>query len=151
MAREPAQNQLQQSPMHLLHRAGQLADSLFMLGDSKITPRQLAILIAVAEDEGTNQAGLVARTGIDRSTMTDLVQRMQRKGLIQRQRTADDARADDIKLTEQGRRALRTVKPLAQKVDQQLLTALTGKQREQLLDALKSIVAAMPQRSVKAS
>ena len=34
-----------------------------------LTPRQYAILIAIEENEGVSQTGLVAKTGIDRSTL----------------------------------------------------------------------------------
>ena len=52
-----------------------------------LTPRQLAVLITVSQTEGQSQTGLVERTGIDRSTMADIVRRMQRKGLLKRRRT----------------------------------------------------------------
>jgi DNA-binding MarR family transcriptional regulator len=49
-------------------------------------------------NEGLSQTGIVARTGIDRSTLADLVRRLQRKGLLQRRRTKDDARAYAVKM-----------------------------------------------------
>ena len=61
--------------------------------DGDLTPRQLAVLVTVAQNEGLSQTGLVDRTGIDRSTLADIVRRMQRKGLLQRRRTKEDARA----------------------------------------------------------
>jgi DNA-binding MarR family transcriptional regulator len=105
-----------------------------------LTPRQLAVLLTVAQNEGLSQTGLVDRTGIDRSTLADIVRRMQRKGLLQRRRTREDARAYAVKLTDEGRRILRTAEPLARKVDERILDALPGKQREQFIDDLLSIV-----------
>jgi DNA-binding MarR family transcriptional regulator len=105
-----------------------------------LTPRQLAVLMTVAQNEGLSQTGLVDRTGIDRSTLADIVRRMQRKGLLQRRRTKEDARAYAVKLTDEGRRVLRTAEPLARKVDERVLDALPGKQREQFIDDLQLIV-----------
>src|SRR5262245_19971210 len=87
-------NQLDRSPVHLLHRASQAVDDVFAAGMqmSGLTPRQLAVLITVDRNEGVSQTGLVDRTGIDRSTMADIVMRLKRKGLIQRRRTKTDAR-----------------------------------------------------------
>ena len=110
------------------------------MGERDLTPRQLAILIAVAEDEGANQTELVERTGIDRSTLAGLVRRLQRKRLLQRHRKKADARAYAVKLTDEGRRLLRTVEPLAKRVDERVLDALPNKQRDQFIGALVSIV-----------
>ena len=142
MAREANSDELWRSPIHLLHRAGQCAENVFQseMGDRDLTPRQLAILMAVAEDEGASQTGLVERTGIDRSTLADLVHRLQRKHLLQRRRKKEDARTYAIKLTNEGRRVLRAAEPLAKRVDQRVLDALPNKQRDQFMGALVSIV-----------
>jgi len=108
--------------------------------DGDLTPRQLAVLVTVAGNEGLSQTGLVERTGIDRSTLADIVRRMQRKGLLQRRRTREDARAYAVKLTDEGRRLLRVAEPLAKRVDERILDALPTKQREQFVDDLLSIV-----------
>jgi DNA-binding MarR family transcriptional regulator len=135
-------DQLRRSPTHLLHRAQQCAESLFEAGakDTDLTPRQLAVLVIVAHNEGLSQTGLTDHTGIDRSTMADLVQRLQKKGLLQRRRTKADARAYAVKLTDQGRRVLRVGEPLAKRVDARILEALPAMQREQFIDGLRSIV-----------
>ena len=145
MKSELTSGQLDQSAMHLLHRAGQSADGLFQAAanDIDLTPRQLAVLEAVAASEGGNQTELVRRTGIDRSTLSDVVRRLQKRRLLQRRRTTDDARAYAIVLTDKGREVLRTIEPIAKRADEQLLAALSRKQREQLIHALQSIIEAM--------
>jgi DNA-binding MarR family transcriptional regulator len=115
-----------------------------------LTPRQLAVLITVSQNEGLSQTGLVERTGIDRSTLADIVRRMQRKGLLQRRRTKEDARAYAVKITDEGRRVLRTAEPLAKKVDDKVLDALPGKQREQFIDDLQAIVDTLQKMSPQA-
>jgi len=135
-------DRLNRSPIHLLHRAGQCAGDIFhaeMKVDG-LTPRQLAVLVTVSQNEGLSQTGLVERTGIDRSTLADIVRRMQRKGLLQRRRTKEDARAYAVKLTEEGRKVLRTAEPLAKRVDDRILDALPGKQRDQFVNDLLAIV-----------
>jgi len=88
-------SQLNRSAMHLLHRAGQCAADIFALEAraSGLTPRQFAVLMVVAEEEGLTQTDLVERTGIDRSTLADIVGRLLSHGLIQRRRAKEDARA----------------------------------------------------------
>jgi DNA-binding MarR family transcriptional regulator len=141
MKRDVQSDRLSRSPIHLLHRAGQCAGDIFHaeLKDGDLTPRQLAVLVTVAHNEGLSQTGLVDRTGIDRSTLADIVRRMQRKGLLQRRRTKEDARAYAVKLTDEGRRVLRTAEPLAKRVDERILEALPARQREQFIDELLAI------------
>ena len=140
---------LDRSPIHLLHRAGQCAGEIFQgeMGGGDLTPRQYAVLVTVSQNEGLSQTNLVDRTGIDRSTLADIVRRMQRKGLLQRRRTKEDARAYAVKLTDEGRRVLRAAEPLAKKVDEKVLDALPSKQREQFIDELLSIVATLQKMS----
>ena len=142
MKRVSTSDRLQRSPIHLLHRAGQCAGDIFHaeMMHGELTPRQFAVLYTVANNEGLSQTGLVERTGIDRSTLADIVRRMQRKGLLQRRRTKEDARAYAVKLTDEGRRVLRTAEPLAKRVDDRILDALPGKQRDQFIDGLQTIV-----------
>jgi len=145
-------DRLNRSPIHLLHRAGQCAGDIFhaeMKVDG-LTPRQLAVLVTVSLNEGLSQTGLVERTGIDRSTLADIVRRMQRKGLLQRRRTKEDARAYAVKLTEEGRRVLRTAEPLAKRVDDRILDALPGKQRDQFVNDLLAIVDTLQKLSPQA-
>jgi DNA-binding MarR family transcriptional regulator len=142
MKRDSQTDRLNRSPIHLLHRAGQCAGDIFHaeMKDGDLTPRQLAVLVTVANNEGLSQTGLVERTGIDRSTLADIVRRMQRKGLLQRRRTREDARAYAVKLTDEGKRVLRIADPLAKRVDDRILEALPTKQRDQFIDDLLSIV-----------
>jgi DNA-binding MarR family transcriptional regulator len=94
-----------------------------------------------------SQTELVNRTGIDRSTLSDVVRRLQKRRLLQRRRTKDDARAYTVALTDKGRQVLRMIGPIAKQTDEQMLAALPSKQRAQLIDALKSIVEAVQQGS----
>jgi DNA-binding MarR family transcriptional regulator len=129
------------SPLHLLHRAEQAADQLFLSGALGFTtPRQLAVLIAVSESEGSNLNYVIERTGIDRSTTSELVGRMARMGLLQKRRSRQDTRAFVLRLTEKGRRLLADAEPVGRNIDAALIQALPPAQREPFLNALRAIV-----------
>ena len=68
---------------------------------------------------------------------------MLKKGLLQRRRTKEDARAYAVKLTEEGKRILRAADPVTQRVDDRILEALPGKQRDLFLEQLGLIVDAL--------
>ena len=133
------------SALHLLHRAGQCAEVLFTneTGKTDLTPRQYAILATVSQNPDVSQTGLVEQTGVDRSTLADIVRRLVKKGLLQRKRTRRDARMYAVRLTQKGQSALNSVKPAAARVDQRLLSVLGADERGTFIGALGEIVRAM--------
>ena len=142
---ESEQRELNHSAIHLLHRAGQCAGDLFtaeVIHDG-LTPRQYAVLLTVSRKKGLSQTDLVGQTGIDRSTLAEIIRRMINKGLISRRRTRKDARVYSVTLTNEGRMALRAAEPAAVQADTRLLAALPPARREQFLDSLAAIVRTM--------
>ena len=119
---------LDQSPSHLLHRALQRALDIYAeaFGESAITQRQFAVLAAAEERVGATQADLVRITGIDRSTLADLVRRMIGKGLLERERSNIDARANAVRLTDSGREVLAQAWPKMAAADVKLLKLISG-------------------------
>ncbi|MGE0765358.1 MAG: MarR family winged helix-turn-helix transcriptional regulator [Hyphomicrobiaceae bacterium] len=142
MTRESGTGRLDRSPIHLLHRAGQCAGDIFHgeIGDADLTPRQYAVLLTVAQNEGLSQTQLVERTGVDRSTLADIVRRMLKKGLLQRRRTKEDARAYAVRLTDEGSRVLDACEPLVKRIEQRILDALPEENRTQFLADLAVII-----------
>jgi len=137
-------NPLNRPATHLLHKAGQRAADTFFAEtrEGGPTPRQFAVLMMVADEEGLTQTELVERTGIDRSTLADIVARLLSRGLIQRRRAKGDARAYAIKLSAQGAKALRQAQPGASAADKRLLANLPAARRQEFLESLSMIVSA---------
>ena len=135
---------LDKSPSHLLHRALQLALDIYAeeLGASGITQRQFAVLSAVEAYEGLTQTDLVKITGIDRSTLADMAARMITKGLLERQRSAADARANAVSLTQAGRETLEEARPRMAAADARLMRLLSATKREALVSTLRDLIQA---------
>ena len=133
------------SPGHLLHRAQQFASDRFSdaTGGVTITQRQFAVLSAVAAQEGLTQTQLVQATGIDRSTLAELVTRMASKGLLLRERAPGDARANAVRLTDQGRELLANARAGAMAADEAILNALPKNKRANFVEALTRIARAL--------
>jgi len=128
---------LASSVLHLLHRAGQRADGLFARhAGTTLTPRQFVILQAVAEANGLSQTGIMAATGIDRSSTADLVRRLVSHGWLKRRRTKRDARLYAVRLTPEGRRVLALAVPAARATEEALLSSLSSTQRPVFLTGL---------------
>ena len=137
--------QLDMSLTHLLHRVGQCATDAFQryAGEQPITARQFAVLMAIARMDGASQMDVVKMTGIDRSTLADMVGRMLGKGLIERQRSKLDGRAYSLSLTSAGRSALTDSVPAAAKADEFLLSGLEADKRDKLLASLSQVLGAV--------
>ena len=137
---------LDKSPSHLLHRALQRALDIYAetAGPTAVTQRQFAVLAAVAAREGLTQADLVRSTGIDRSTLAELVARMLGKGLLARERSNEDGRANTVTLTDKGRTALAEAEPRAHAADQAILRLIPSGKRGGFLAALRAMAADRP-------
>ena len=133
---------LMTSVLHLLHRAGQTADELFYkeMDGSALTPRQYAVLVVLAQHENASQTDIVNATGIDRSTLADIVKRLVDRGLLARRRSKLDARAYSVKLTAAGQSALKSTMPVASRVEDMILKALPSSHRAAIVAALAAIV-----------
>jgi len=132
---------IDRSMIHLLHRASQRASEIFAIEtrDFDLTARQYAVLTTVAQHEGLSQTDLVRLTGIDRSTLADVVQRLLRRGIIQRERTMQDGRTYAVTLSSQGRELLDAIKPYVRRADRAVLSYLgeeDGKVVAQVLSRL---------------
>ena len=82
----------------------------------KSHPRQFLVLANIDKRGGSSQTTLVERTGIDRSTMADIVRRLLRKGYVQRRRMRKDARTYSVTITARGLATLEQVTPIANEV-----------------------------------
>jgi DNA-binding MarR family transcriptional regulator len=140
------------SPSHLMHRALQLALDIYSeeAGADGPTQRQFAVLEAVSHRSGLTQTDLVRATGIDRSTLADLVARMTAKGLLEREKSAIDARAKAVRLSEAGQAALEAARPRVAAADKRIMALLPKGKRDGFLDLLAELAGEADAAPVKA-
>ena len=132
---------LDDSPGHLLRRCQQYSFDLFSkeVGNSSLTPRQFTVLSTVEQNEGLSQTDLVHKTGIDRSTLADMISRLLKRGLLARKRTETDARANSVRITAAGRKALNGAMASVKKAETALMAALPASKRADFLKNLRLI------------
>jgi DNA-binding MarR family transcriptional regulator len=133
---------IDQSIIHLLHRSSQRASEIFAFETREfdLTARQYAVMTTIARQEGLSQTDLVRLTGIDRSTLADVVQRLLRRGIIERKKTTRDGRTYAVTLSEEGRNLLQTIKPYAKRADRTVLSLLGEKDGAALADTLSRLI-----------
>ena len=137
---------LNASPSHLLHRAQQAAanHSAKALKSAGITLRQFSLLAALDGNDGVSQSDLVNATGIDRSTLADMVARMEAGGLIKRASSKTDARAKAVSLTAKGKKALDKALPAVQKADAAMFATLPKVKQDALMSGLVGLTEEEP-------
>ena len=148
---EPAEP-LDRSPGHMLHRALQAALDIYAaeMGPGGLTQRQYAVLSAAAARVAPTQTDLVQATGIDRSTLADMVARLARRGLLERERSAADGRAKAVSLTEAGRAALAEAAPRVEAADRRILALLPKRHREGFTALISALSKPGPTTAAKA-
>ena len=140
------------SPSHLMHRALQLALDIYSeeTGPDGLTQRQFAVLEAVSHRAGLTQTDLVRATGIDRSTLADLVARMTTKGLLDREKSTLDARAKAVRLSPAGEAALAAARPRVEAADKRIMGLLPKGKRDGFLELLAELAGEADAAPVKA-
>ncbi len=129
------------STSHLLHRAEQLAADRFtqLVGD-KLTLRQFAVLASVSENPGLSQMDLVRVTGIDRSTLGDILKRLERRTLIERTNSTADGRVRAVKPTAKGRATFQAFARHARAADAAILDMLPRTKAKSLQNILMKLL-----------
>jgi DNA-binding MarR family transcriptional regulator len=133
---------LQAAPGHLLRRCQQIAVELYAeeVGADGPTPRQFAVLLTIGQNPGLNQLDLVRLTGIDRSTIAEMVGRLIERHLIRRQRTKRDLRNNELHLTPAGNQLVAAALPGVRRAQARILAPLAPATRAAFIAALQSLV-----------
>jgi len=118
---------------HLLRRAQQRHVAIWLRDVSaETTSVQFAVLIVLDQHPRASQRDLGRVLDLDRSTIADLVARMIRRGLIERERDTDDRRRNTLQLTPAGRSELTRLRPRVQAIEPALTGGLTPAERGEL-------------------
>ena len=129
-------------PGHLLRRCQQRSADIYAeeLGAEGPTQPQFALLTAIFQHPGASQVDLVRLTGIDRSTVAEMAARLVKRGLLRRERSDDDRRANTLAISPSGEAWLRSYLPAAQRTQQRLLEPLNETERADLIALLRRLV-----------
>lgn len=109
---------------HLLHRVHQ---ALFRASDRilgqelGITTTQSAVLLYLKRRDSASMGELATAVGLKITSMSGLVDRMEKKGLVSRQRSIVDRRTMEIALTSEGRELLVLAEPLVAGSNEELV------------------------------
>ena len=133
---------LEEQPGYYIRRLQQIAVAIFLEETQAhgITPVQYAALYAAMQQPGLDQRTLASSIGFDTSTIGGVIDRLEKRGLIERQASPTDRRVRLLQVTPEGEALLGEVIPAMLKAQQRILAPLPAAARPQFLAMLKTVV-----------
>jgi MarR family transcriptional regulator, lower aerobic nicotinate degradation pathway regulator len=129
-------------PGHLIRRLQQISLALFMdqTKDFEITPVQYSAIVAINNHPGMDQTALCNIIAFDRSTIGDVVSRLEKKKLIKRLNGSVDRRTKSLHITPAGRRLIHDIEPMVQSTQRLILAPLKPSERDAFMQMMKHLV-----------
>jgi DNA-binding MarR family transcriptional regulator len=130
------------APGYLFRRMQQIAVSIFVeeCRDYDLTPVQFAALVAIHTHPGIDATRLSAVIAFDRSTLGNVIERLQAKLYIERKPAAEDKRVKLLYLTRSGAALLRDIMPRVDHAQSRMLQPLKPADRKTLMALLTQLV-----------
>ena len=143
---DQASTELTNCPYYLITRTGLLVTAalkreLREAGVDQVRPAYLGVLMSLWREDGLNVSELGRRAGLEPSTMTGLLDRMERDDLVVRSADPADRRAHRIELTEVGRRVERPVTTVVERALTKSLEGIAEDELEQVKAVLRRVLA----------
>lgn len=102
--------------------------------------KDFGALSVLVEEGPMSQQQLGERQGIDRTTMVAIVDHLERRGLVERRRNAEDRRAYSLHATAKGRRVRQRADEAERRAEDEFLAVLSLKERRQLKLLLRRLL-----------
>jgi DNA-binding MarR family transcriptional regulator len=103
-----------------------------------ITPAQWGILSFIAHQQEQTIGALAKPLGVDAPAVTNIVQRLEQSGLVERVRDREDQRVVKVSLSGEGREMMHSLQPVVAAFNEQLLL---GEERQEFLEHLRRFIA----------
>jgi MarR family transcriptional regulator, lower aerobic nicotinate degradation pathway regulator len=130
------------APGYLFRRMQQIAVSIFIeeCKAHDLTPVQYAALIAIHTHPGIDATRLSAVIAFDRSTLGNVIERLEAKALVERKPSREDKRIKLLYLTRCGAALLREIMPSVDRAQARMLQPLKATDRKMLMALLTQLV-----------
>jgi len=133
---------LHSRPGHLIRRAQQIAVAIFMeeCAAYDLTPVQYAALVAIHENPGTDATRLSALIAFDRSTLGNVLERLEARKLVLRYPSPDDKRVKLLKVSAAGKALIVRAQDAVNRAQERILAPLKPADRKELMRLLGELV-----------
>ena len=114
-------------------------DFMAALSELDITQKQAATLFLIDANPGVSQVDLAATLGADRATMMAMIDRLEARDLLERRRSSEDRRRQELRLTDPGVALLARAKTLIVEHELKFTRHFTPAELQTLIEALKRV------------
>ncbi len=104
-----------------------------------LTQRQFAVLELLNANPGASQVDLAGVLALDRPAMMTVIDRLEERQLVIRQRSRSDRRRQEIRLTETGSGLLSNARKLVRRHDARFMSRFSKPEAQALIGALKRV------------
>lgn len=138
----PPEIALTELPGHYIRRLHQISVGIFMQEAEPwgVTPVQYAALQTVRNQPGVDQRSLARLIALDTSTIGGVIDRLEARGLLQRNAAPGDRRVRQLTLTPAGQQLLADVIPAMRRVQDRLLEPLQPQEQAAFMEMLERMV-----------
>jgi MarR family transcriptional regulator, lower aerobic nicotinate degradation pathway regulator len=135
---------LESLPGHHIRRLHQIAVAIFLQETEGhgLTPVQYAAIQTVANAPGIDQRTLAGTIGFDTSTIGGVIDRLEARGLVQRNASPNDRRVRLLSLTDAGLALLQETIPAMQRAQERMLEPLPKRERAEFMRMMRTLVTA---------
>jgi DNA-binding MarR family transcriptional regulator len=129
-------------PGHLIRRLNQISMAIFaaQCAASGLTSVQYAALAAIGQNPGVDATRLSSLIAFDRSTLGDVLERLEGKGWILRGPSAADKRLKILRISDAGAEILKNVEADVGRVQERLMAPLEVADRGEMMRLLTELV-----------
>lgn len=112
------------------------------LGPADLTPGQFGVMAIIAANPGLKQIELGGALGVDRSTIVAAVDKLEKRGLVERRAVPHDRRAHALTLTSEGQRIYKKALGLVERHEAKIAEGLSAAERATLMTLLNKVMTA---------
>jgi DNA-binding MarR family transcriptional regulator len=129
-------------PGYLFRRMQQIAVAIFVeeCAEYDLTPVQFAALVGIQTHPGIDATRLSAVIAFDRSTLGNVIERLETKQYVERKPSSEDRRTKLLYVTRSGAALLRDVMPSVDRAQARMLQPLKPADRKMLMALLTQLV-----------
>ena len=122
------------STSFLLKRLGFAAKDRTMAAyeETGLHPYHYGVMLVLDEGSRETQGSIADALGYDRGQLVGLLDELEEQGLVERKRDPNDRRRHIVRLTSEGKKALRRLRALAKQLEDDFLTPLSDDDRQAL-------------------
>ncbi|HEV2675254.1 MAG TPA: MarR family transcriptional regulator [Aliidongia sp.] len=115
------------------------ADFAQTMAGYELTPGQFGTLALIAANPGLSQTALGTALGIDRSSVVPLIDKLERRRLVERAPHARDRRSHALRLTDEGAALFETARAAVARHEAHIFASLAPAERETLARLLDRV------------